>query len=95
MSGRYDRTEKAVYVMPSGAQVVYLAPRILPQGAAVASGQKVELLAGEVNRLDLVAFRTLRNPELAWRIADANNAMNPFELCRHAGTVLDVPGSQL
>jgi nucleoid-associated protein YgaU len=32
------------------------------------------------DRLDLIAARTLGDPLLFWRIADANDAMNPFDL---------------
>jgi hypothetical protein len=51
--------------------------------------------ASEVDRLDLVAFRALRDPLQAWRIADANLAMDPLGLCRRAGDPLRLPGSQL
>jgi hypothetical protein len=79
----------------SGRLVRYLAPRILPQGAAVAGGGRTQVRPGEVHRLDLIANRTLRAPQLSWRIADANDAMDPFELCDHAGQAIDLPGSAL
>lgn len=51
--------------------------------------------ADEVDRLDLVANRTLRDPLQAWRIADANTAMDPLALTRRAGATLQIPGSPL
>ena len=95
MSGRYAGSARLVYVSRSGERVQYLAPRILPEGATVAGPGATELLASEVHRLDLAAYRVLGNAELAWRIADANDAMNPFELCRRGGQPLRVPRPQL
>jgi hypothetical protein len=95
MSGRYDGCRQLVYVSPSGARIPYLAPRILPGGDAVASGASTTVEAGEVHRLDLVAYRALQNAQLAWRIADANDAMDPFELCARRGIPLRLPALQL
>jgi hypothetical protein len=77
----------------SGRPVSYLAPRILPQGSAVSGETATSVLANEVDRLDLIAFRTLRDPARAWQIADANDAMDPFELCRAAGAIVRLPGT--
>jgi nucleoid-associated protein YgaU len=40
----------------------------------------MEVTVTEGDRLDLIAFRTLGDPEIFWRICDANDAMNPFDL---------------
>jgi hypothetical protein len=95
VSGRYDSSAKLVYTTPDGARIPFLAPRILPRGETVASGATTAVESAEVHRLDLVAYRTLRNAELAWRIADANDAMDPLALCARAGTVLRLPASRL
>jgi hypothetical protein len=96
MSGRYLGAKQYTYVTPSGARVRYLAPRILPAGASIASGAATTVEPGERHRLDLVAYRTLGNPELAYRIADANDAMDPFDLCDRPGErVLELPRSTL
>lgn len=73
----------------------YLALRILPLGSTVSGGTSTRVQATEVHRLDRVAYRTLSDAGQAWRIADANVAMDPFELCERADTVLQLPGSIL
>ena len=45
-------------------------------------------------RLDLVAYRTLGDPLQFWRIADANDAVNPFDLDEPSGQILRVPVPQ-
>jgi hypothetical protein len=92
--GRYEKSPKQTYVSPGGTTVVYLAPRMLSLTPA-ATTATTRIGDGEINRLDLVANRTLGNPLLAWRIADVNNAMNPFDLCGTAGRRIDVPGTGL
>ncbi len=93
MSGRYDGCEQLVHVTPRGTRVPYLAARILPTAPPAAATTEVQ--PSERHRLDLVAYRTLGNAELGWRIADANDAMDPFELCARAGMRLRLPGSPL
>lgn len=39
-----------------------------------------EVTAAQGERIDLVANRTLGNPEHFWRICDANDVMDPAEL---------------
>jgi hypothetical protein len=92
MSGRYDKSEKLTYD-GDGTRVTYLAPRILPTAPPAAATTTIQ--RDEQHRLDLVANRTLGNPELAWQIADANDAMDPFDLCDHTGQTIDLPGSSL
>jgi hypothetical protein len=94
VSSRYDASPKQTYVSPDGVTVTYKAPRVLPLAAGT-SDATTTIGVGEVNRLDLVANRTLRNPLLAWKLADANDAMDPFDLCARAGARIDVPGAGL
>jgi hypothetical protein len=94
MSGRYDKSTQRTYTSASGVRVVYLEPRILPLADAP-SALTTSVQSDEVHRLDLVAYRTLLNAELGWRVADANAAMDPFELVEKPGTALNLPPSQL
>jgi hypothetical protein len=87
--GRYAGEKPRVFVAPDGVRVRYLAPRILPMPASPTQVTRVG--EDERGRLDLVAQRTLRNPLLAWRIADANAAMDPFALVAVPGTLLAIP----
>lgn len=95
MPSRYAASAKLERPGPDGRTVRYLAPRILPQPSTVTGGGTTQVRADEVDRLDLVANRTLRDPLQAWRIADANTAMDPLALTRRAGATLQIPGSPL
>jgi hypothetical protein len=90
MAGRYQASQQLSYTSPDGVTVTYLAPRILPPGAA-AGAARTAVGAGEVGRLDLVAYRTLGNALLAWQLADANDAMDPFELVASAEQTMALP----
>jgi hypothetical protein len=93
-AGRYAGAKPAVYVSPAGVRVAYLPPRMLPQApsAAAPPPARTTVRDDERHRLDLVAHRTLRDPLLAWRLSDANVAMDPFALVDRTGTILAVPG---
>jgi nucleoid-associated protein YgaU len=65
---------------------------LLPAGESLPLLVEVTVQPGE--RLDLITARTLGDPLQFWRIADANNAMDPQELAAEPGTVLRVPVPQ-
>jgi len=91
-TSRYSRIPESTIVTPEGRQVTYKQRRFLPQGASMRIISSTT--AQEGDRLDLIAARTLGSAEMAWRICDANNAMNPFDLADPPGTVLHVPMPQ-
>ena len=92
MAGRYDGSPRLTY-QANGVIVDYVAPRTLPMAPTTAAVTTVR--PEEVNRLDQIAQRTLANPLLAWTIADANNAMDPFDLCAAPGAVVALPAAGL
>jgi hypothetical protein len=92
---RYADSEQLVRREADGRLARYLAARILPQGSTVAQGATVPVAAGEVDRLDLFVYRQLGNAMLAYRVCDANDAIDPLTLCETAGSLLRVPGSTL
>ena len=51
----------------------------------------VEVTLSDGDRLDLIAARTVGASEHFWRICDAENAMNPFDLEAEPGRRLRVP----
>ena len=91
-TSRYYQIEGATYVAPDGREVAYKRRRFLPAGGSLPLLAEVTVAQGE--RLDLVAFRTLGDPLQFWRIADANDAVNPFDLEEPAGQTLRVPVPQ-
>ena len=94
-ASRYAKSTQLTWQADSGRVVTYLAIRILPFGESVAGTTNAQVQANEVDRLDLIANRTLGDPNQAWRIADANDAINPFALCGQAGRLLTLPASTL
>ena len=64
----------------------YCARRFLPDPAAGTTLLEHSVTQGD--RLDNLTARTLGDPLLFWRIADANHSLAPETLC-------DVPGSRI
>lgn len=94
-ASRYAKSTQLTWQGDSGRVVTYLAVRILPFGESVAGTTVAQVQANEVDRLDLIANRTFGDPSQAWRIADANDAIDPFALCHPAGRLLKLPASTL
>jgi hypothetical protein len=88
-TSRYYGLDTGTMTMSNGRVVRYVQRRILPQGDTMPL--LVEVTVTQDDRLDLIAARTLGEAEQAWRISDANNAMNPFDLLSKSGRVLRVP----
>ena len=84
---RYETVPQAVYVDASGREVPYTLLRLLPPLPPTVQTH----LVADGDRLDLLAHRYLGDPELFWRICDANRALRPEELTREAGRVLGIP----
>ena len=88
---RYYKIGDATYDA-GGTEIAYKLRRFVPQPEAVRCLTQVVVDRGD--RLDLIAFRALGNPTLFWRVADANEAMDPFDLTAVPGTTLRVPVPQ-
>jgi len=71
-----------------GRTIIYLKRRFLP------SPDRFQLLqehtVTQAERLDNIAAKFLGDPELFWRIADANGAMRPEELVQTVGRKLRI-----
>ena len=89
---RYFNLETVKLTLPDGREAVYKRRRFLPRGSAMPL--LIEVSVTEGDRLDLITARTLGDPEHFWRVADANTAMNPFDLTTEVGRVLRVPVPQ-
>lgn len=86
---RYYHIETAELAQKDGRKVAYKRRRFLPQGESL--DLLVEVQVTEGDRLDLLTARSLGNPEQFWRIADANDSMNPHALDTEVGRRLRVP----
>ena len=86
-NSRYVGVPTATLDGPAG-EVVYLRRRLVPPPEAYAVAGSYTFT--DTDRLDVIAQRLLGDPELYWRLCDANRAMRPTELER-IGRVLNVP----
>jgi nucleoid-associated protein YgaU len=77
-TSRYAAIEAARLTDADGRVLAYVRRRFLPQGRALPV--LVEVRVDPADRLDLIAARTLGDPERFWRICDANDAMRPDDL---------------
>jgi hypothetical protein len=97
MNSRYATIAHAKLELPDGRVIVYLRRRFVPLPERFALLQEHTVVQGE--RLDHIAAEYLGDPELFWRICDANNALRPESLTAEPGRKLritlpeDIPGS--
>ncbi len=91
-TSRYTPLETVQMTALDGRVIAYKRRRFLPQADDLPLLVEATVAPGE--RLDLIASRTLGDPEQFWRICDANDAMRPSDLTDEAGRVLRVPVPQ-
>jgi hypothetical protein len=87
-TSRYYALPTASFLGPDGRELSYVTRRFLPHPESLSLMVKVTLTQGD--RLDLIAGRTIGDPEQFWRICDASGVMNPPEL-EEIGQALRVP----
>jgi len=90
-TSRYASLSTATFVMPDGREVTYVRRRFLPCAADLPL--MVEVTFSQSDRLDLIANRTIGDPEQFWRVCDANAPMNPLDL-EEVGRTIRVPVPQ-
>ena len=87
-TSRYYQLPQHTWTGPDGREVVYVGRRVVPRRRRD-DGERT--VVGPEERLDLVAARVLGRPEAYWRLCDANDVLDPFEISGDAGRVLQVP----
>jgi hypothetical protein len=87
-TSRYHGIATKTYPKPDGSGVVYLARRFVPPPERFSLLQEHRVAEGD--RLDNLAARYVGDPELFWRLADANNAIRPEELTSELGRRLRI-----
>ncbi len=88
-NSRYATTPTATLTRADGTEVTYLLRRFVPAPEALVVQQQYRVADGD--RLDNLAAVAIGDPELAWRIADANRALRPEALVETVGRTLDIP----
>jgi hypothetical protein len=85
---RYNGIETAETQAPDGRTIVHLRRRFLPDPGSFALLQEHSTVEGD--RIDNLAAAYLGDPELFWRLCDANGALFPTELTDRPGRVLRI-----
>lgn len=82
-NSRYFGIATAIYTTSDGRELPYLRRRLLPQPGSFSTVAEHEV--SEADRADLLANRYIGDPELWWRLADANGVLDPAELTATPG----------
>ena len=88
-TSRYAAVEQTTLTAADGRVITHLRRRLRPRTADLPLQAEVTVAPGD--RADTVAAHTLGDPELSWRLADANDVMRPSELTAEPGRVVRVP----
>jgi hypothetical protein len=75
-------------VLPNGTTIVYVTRRFVPAPERFQTLQYHTVTQGE--RLDNIAASYLGDPDLFWRVCDANRAMRPEDLTDTPGRTLRI-----
>jgi hypothetical protein len=87
-TSRYYGIPTVQLTQPDGRTVVYVQRRFLPPTENFAPLQTITIVAGD--RLDNLAARYIGDPQLSWRLCDANGAMQPEALVANVGAMLTI-----
>ena len=87
-TSRYRGIALLGYVDADGRDVVYVGRRWVPAPELFADVGRYQVRDGD--RIDNVAAELLGDPQLYWRIADANAALAPSELLERIGRWLRI-----
>ncbi|MBR0680170.1 hypothetical protein GXW74_06705 [Roseomonas eburnea] len=83
---RYEAVPDATYVTKDGRAIRHKRLRLIPP-----PGGAAEHVLRQEERLDRVAFAWFGDARQWWRIADANDALDPAELEAEPGRLLAIP----
>ena len=89
MSSRYVGSAVLSRSEADGREVQFLRTRFLPPTGSLPTLQEKKV--DPAVRLDRIATNVYGAPDLWWRICDASDAMNPFDLETETGRQLRVP----
>ena len=87
-TSRYHSVETATLTDADGQELVYLRRRFVPSSSRFALLREHVVLGGE--RLDRISAHEIGDPQLFWRLCDANDAMQPGALTAEVGRRLRV-----
>ena len=82
-NSRYHGISVATFEPPGGEPVVYLKRRFVPDAGRFAVTREHTVAEGD--RVDNLAAQHLGDPQLYWRLCDANTVMHPEQLTERVG----------
>lgn len=85
---RYENVSTDSLTDVQGRVVRFKRVRFIPDTPA-----QTALVVGQGDRLDRIAHRIYQDPELFWRICDANRALWPDDLVAEPGRIIRIPPS--
>jgi hypothetical protein len=88
-SSRYNGITIDTWTDVKGRKIRYLRRRFLPLDNEVVV--MAEHIVSEDERLDNITARYLGDPEVFWRLCDANACLSPAELIEEVGRRLRIP----
>jgi len=86
---RYENVGTDSITDAQGRVVRFKKVRFIPETPA-----QLGLMVGQGERLDQIAQRVYQDPELFWRICDANRTTWPDDLVAEPGRILLIPPSE-
>lgn len=86
LDSRYSKLKPLTVSGPGGAPV-----QIVPIRFIAATTPVIARRVRQGDRPDLLAYEFYKEPQLFWRIADANEVMRPGELVSSNGSLIGVP----
>jgi hypothetical protein len=87
-NSRYAGSETATWSRVDGLPVLYLKRRFIPPAENFSTLQEHRVT--ESDRLDNIAASYFGDPQLYWRLCDANGAMKPADLTDEPGFTLRI-----
>jgi len=88
-TSRYASLETSTIKLADGTEVSFVKRRFIPQADTLQIIGQTKTVQGD--RMDTVTARTLGEPLSFWRVADANEAMDPFDLVDEIDRTLNIP----
>jgi hypothetical protein len=87
-NSRYHSVEILTLTAADGTSVAYLGRRVVPSPERFATLQHHTVV--QQDRLDNISARYFGDPELWWRLADANGAVRPDEIVETPGRTVRI-----
>ena len=88
---RYNEIEDAFYEKTPGELIKYKKRRFIPKNKE----EQMVLLEFDIvsgDRVDLLSFKYLGDPEQYWRLCDMNGIIHPLDLTREIGKTIKIKG---